>query len=186
MEFISLSNNIPLCYKAITNFPPNTTNRTPHLANTATGIADTGASNHFLRPTDPFDSCAQTSPPILVAQPDGTIMKSTQMGALALPNLPAAARPGHVLPALSHSSLISIGRICDADCTAMFEKTKVTILHNNKEILAGPRDYTTGLWRLPLEQNTVALQCNNVYESSTIAEQMQYLHASALSPVVST
>jgi hypothetical protein len=108
------------------------------------------------------------------------------MGALALPTLPAAARPGHVLPALSHSSLISIGRICDADCTATFEKTKVTIFRNNKAILAGPRVYTTGLWRLPLEQNTVALQCANVYESSTIAKQMQYLYAAAFSPVVST
>eukprot|EP00978_Attheya_sp_CCMP212_P003484 scaffold7201_cov51-Attheya_sp.AAC.1 len=108
------------------------------------------------------------------------------MGALALPTLPPPAHAGHVLPALSHSSLISIGCMCDADCTATFEKNKVTIWHNNQEILAGHRDYTTGLWRLPLEQNTVPLQCNNVYAPNTIAEQMQYLHAAAFSPVILT
>eukprot|EP00978_Attheya_sp_CCMP212_P038146 scaffold185994_cov57-Attheya_sp.AAC.1 len=53
------------------------------------------------------------------------------MGALALPTLPAAARPGHVLPALSHTVHSSQ---LDASVTPIvwpcLKKTKTQRLHN--------------------------------------------------------
>jgi hypothetical protein len=56
--------------------------------------------------------------------------------------LPVAAQEAHTVPGLTHISLISIGTLCDAGCTAEFDHTKVVVKYNNKNILEGKKETT--------------------------------------------
>ena len=171
--------------------------------NTITGIADTGASGHYIRPTDPHHTNGAIKAPILVGLPNGDCLQSTNKECtLALMQLPTTARTAHIIPGLTHSSLISIGTLCDAGCTATFDSTHVKITKNDMTLLTGIREHRTGLWRLPLvdpptlhindhnkitEAPTHKLhQLNSVYSTTTIAALVKFLHAAAFSPVVST
>ena len=166
--------------------------------NTTTAIADTGASGHYLRIQDPYQTHGTTKPSIRVALPNGTTLQSTnQTCTLDLPQLPTNAIDAHILPGLTHSSLISIGKLCDAGCTATFDDQQVLIQKDKQTILHGPRDFRTGLWRIPLtnqptkpsstpSQTTQKQQLNSAYDCTTIAALIKFLHATAFSPVKST
>ena len=154
-------------------------------------IANTGASSHYLRPIDPHNKIEGTKSIIHVGLPNGVTLQSTgDRCQLKLPQLPSAAREAHLLPGLSHSSLLSIGKMCDAGCTALFNKDTVTIHHNGIQILGGTRDTRTGLWRLPLHQPVIDVTpshaINSAYDTDSIPALMQFLHATAFSPVKST
>lgn len=160
-----------------------------------TAIADTGASGHYLRTTDPYDTDGTTKSPILVGLPNGASLRSTNKTCnLALPQLPKPARDAHILPGLTHSSLISIGKLCDAGCTANFDAHKVVIRKENNTLLQGTRDLQTGLWRFPLtntptmQKSTAPLeqQINSAYDFTSIPALIKFLHATAFSPVKST
>ena len=97
-----------------------------------------------------------TKSTITVGLPDRNLLHSTNdLCLLYLPQLPLQARDAHLLPGLSHISLLSIGKLCDAEFTAQFDNNNVTIDHNNKIILHGTRDFRTGLWRIPLSAPTL-------------------------------
>ena len=49
-----------------------------------------------------------------------------------------------------HSSLISIGRLCEFGCMATFENHKVIVSKNRYTIIEGFQDPTNGLWQFPL------------------------------------
>ena len=68
-----------------------------------------------------------------------------------LPAVPAAACRGHVVPGFTNN-LLSLARLCDADCTATITKHAITVYSpDGSPILTAPRD-TTGprLWRAAL------------------------------------
>ena len=158
---------------------------TPPQNNIKMGIADTGASGHYLKPGDPVHISGQRNHTITVGLPNGAHLQSTNEDcALALPQLPLAAQRAHIIPGLSHHSLISIGTMCDSDCTAVFNKHEVNIQHNNQTILTGKRNPLSGLWNIPLETTTP--QINNVYQTKSIPDLIQYLHSAAFSPIAST
>jgi hypothetical protein len=100
----------------------------------------------------------------------------------------------HVIPALTNSSLVSIGQLCDASCKAIFDATQVIITHKNQLIISGQRDKRTGLWQLPLKpievqpmtfENTYHT-CNSAYTMDTMPELIKFLHATAFSPTKAT
>jgi hypothetical protein len=107
---------------------------------------------------------------------------------LNINSLPRAAREAHTIPGLTHSSLISIGKLWDAGCTAEFNHEKVVIKYNNRHILEGPRDTRTGLWRIPMNPTSTkpttnkTQQCNGAYTTQSIPELIKFLHATAFSP----
>jgi hypothetical protein len=135
-----------------------------------TGIADTGASSHYLRTSNPHTTTGNTKPTITVGLPNGAMLQSTTAACqLSLPQLPITAREAHILPGLAHSSLVSIGKLCDAGCEAKFDDQEVVITKNNIDLLRGQRNRFTGLWHIPLtnnEESTITLnmptmECNN-------------------------
>jgi hypothetical protein len=90
---------------------------------------------------------------------------------------------------LTHSSLISIGKLCDAGCTATFRKNNVIITKDETTLLQGQQ-----VWRFLLNNNTqtitdaphTLLQCNSVYQTNNIPALIKFLQAAAFSPVEST
>jgi hypothetical protein len=104
----------------------------------------------------------------------------TQETDLDIPELNAAASKAHVLPGMVNHSLLSVGRLCDEGYIVTFKQDTVTICDSgNSQILSGPLDLNTGLWRINLKRTnnhkpeTIA---NNVYELRNIGDLVHYLH----------
>ena len=120
-------------------------------------IADTGATGHYINPNH-IHTCTQIiptnhGPTVLTA--NGHKMSPTHRVTVPLtPALSAQAQQGHVLRTLSTGSLISIGTLCDDDCTATFSKNQITVTKNGTPIIHGTRNREDGLWYIPLPHNT--------------------------------
>jgi len=92
----------------------------------------------------------------------------------------------HLFPSLGETSLLSIGQLCDAGCTALFTANKVTIKHNNTTILQGSRSpHSQNLWNIPLS-NTPQKALSMVTMPHKAAEIVQFFHAALFSPSIST
>jgi hypothetical protein len=72
---------------------------------------------------------------------------------LDIPKLNAAASKAHVFPGMANHSLLSVLQLCDEGYIVTFKQASVTICNSEKsQILSGPRDLNTGLWRINLKQ----------------------------------
>ena len=56
------------------------------------------------------------------------------------------AQTGNVLKGLKNSSLLSIGKLYDDNCIAIFSKFRLRIYKNGNLLLTGMRNWTDGLW----------------------------------------
>jgi hypothetical protein len=67
------------------------------------------------------------APTLEVECPNGQVIMSNKTTTLAIPNVPETANKARVFETLTSGNLLSIGQMCDSECTALFEKDKVTI-----------------------------------------------------------
>ena len=164
--------------------------------------ADSGASRHYFTMKDKhaLHKLKHLVQGPQVGLPNGTYVSATEAGHLPLhPTLTSLATKTHVFPELTSSSLISIGQLCDDDCTAILNKQDLKIYKNGHMILQGHRNLTDGLWDVHLRGNVnnVHHTINHVTEPTekmniiirrdkTKSELAQYLHACAFSPALST
>ena len=88
-----------------------------HIANAYT---DPGATNSYFRSRDVKNHKTKTTNHINVQHAGGNYMTSSHITTLDLPMLGNKNIIGHVLPQLKSASLLSIGQLCDHDCTAYF------------------------------------------------------------------
>ena len=158
-----------------------------HLANTlipspAMAIADTGTTGHFLREAT-NNAPLIPATPLHVKLPDGHLISSVGTTSINWTGLPCSATQAHVIPKLNPHYLILIGVLCDHDCTATFDKHNVTITCNNYHILHGTH-LPNGLWSLPL--HSPQPQANALIPANTQEDLVQWLHAAAVSPSIST
>jgi hypothetical protein len=121
-----------------------------------------------------------------VRLPNGATMESSHTADLDIPELNAAASKAHVFPGVANHSLLSVGQLCDEGYRVTFQRATVTICNSeHSELLCGPRDETTGLWRINLNQpkkhkpDPVA---NNMYELRNTRALVHYLHKALFSP----
>jgi hypothetical protein len=152
-------------------------------------IPDTGCSGHYIMTSDPVSNLKIALHPLEVTLPNKQIIKSTHTGLLDIPELPITARECHIFPDLGSGSLLSIGLLCDHDVEVLFLKTKVQVFYHGKEILTGRRDYTNGLWTIPMSVPKIKQNpCNAVTTTvtQTVAERVAFYHAALFSPTMST
>jgi DNA-binding transcriptional regulator YbjK len=76
-------------------------------------IADAGATSHFLIKRAPVLNKQITMKPLRINLPDGAQLYSTHTATLDIPWIPPNARKAHIVPGLSHTSLISVKSLCD-------------------------------------------------------------------------
>jgi hypothetical protein len=121
-----------------------------------------------------------------VRLPNGATMESSHTADLDIPELNSDASKAHIFPGMANHSLLSIGQLCDEGYIVTFKQDTVTICDSgNSQILSGPRDLNTGLWRINLKQthnhipHTIA---NNVYELRNTGALVHYLHKALFSP----
>jgi hypothetical protein len=107
-------------------------------------------------------------------------MESYHTADLDTPGLNTAASKAHVSPGMAHHSLLSVGQLCDEGCIVTFQQDTVTICNSdNSKLLSGPRDVTTGLWRISLKQPNKTIpdpKANYVYELRNTGALVHYLH----------
>jgi hypothetical protein len=120
--------------------------------------------------------------------PNGTTIQSSHTYNLLLTDLPHQARQAHILPGLVHNPLISLGQLCDNECSVTFTQDQVTVSRNRKDVMYGSRDPKSSLWRVNLKQKMrpEIVQCNHAHDSNNQKDLINYLHAACFSPVKST
>ena len=185
-----------------------TPNTNPTYKNTMnyTAIADTAATGHYITQECPVVDKRSTNYGVNVTLPDGNSINSTHTALLQLPSqLPINARTAHIFPDLKSGSLISIGQLCDHNCTAIFDATQVKIYYKDAIIMSGARSINTNnLWVLELDDlpnqtttNVVTFADSSVSTTSvgtanslvahdTMSERIAFYHATCFSPVIST
>jgi hypothetical protein len=116
-------------------------------------------------------------------------MESSHTAELDVPELNAAASKSHIFPGMANHSLLSVRQLCDEGYIVTFKNASVTVCNSQKaQILSGPRDLDTGLWRINLKQDKQQLHqsvANNVYELRNTGALVHYLHKALFSPTKS-
>jgi hypothetical protein len=129
---------------------------------------DSGRTGHFLLVNAPCLNKVKSQTPLTVRLPNGATMESSRTADVDIPKLNAAASKAHVSPGMANHSLLSVGQLCDEGYIVTFKQDTVTICDSgNSQILSGPRDLNTGLWRINVRQNNNHKPepiANNVYE----------------------
>ncbi len=134
--------------------------------------------------------------------PNGAAIKASHTTNLPFKALSAKARKADVLPALKQNSLVSVGKLADANYTTIFHpQGEGVTVHKagtfklrvfREPVLQGWRD-ANGLWRLPQDEHkSVTMRdasnetAANAYNLPSIPEAIKYLHAAAGFPVKET
>ena len=123
---------------------------------------DSGATSHFIRFEDTL-SCLNNvesyrGPEVML--PDAGTITPPLKGQLFLSNkLSKQAQTATALSALKSSSLISLGQLCDDNCTVILDNHKLLAIKKDKIILQGRKNYLDGLWNIPIQK--AKLQADN-------------------------
>jgi hypothetical protein len=124
-----------------------------------------------------------------VRLPNGATVESAHNTELDILELNAAACKSHVFPGMSNHSLLPVGQLYEKGYIFTFKQATVTICDpDNSQILSGPRDLSTGLWRINLKQTNSHIPepiANNVYELRNTGALVYYLHKAIFSPTKS-
>jgi hypothetical protein len=146
---------------------------------------DSGCTSHFHLVNAPCLNKVRSRTPLTVRLPNGATMESSHTAELDIPEVNAAASKAHVFPGMAHHYLLSVGQLCDEGYIVTFKQDTVTICNSgNSQILSGPRDVNTGLWRFNLRQTNNHKPepiANNVYELRNKGALFQYLHKALFS-----
>jgi hypothetical protein len=158
----------------------------PLLKPHETAIVDSGCTGHFLLVNASCLNKVKSQNPLTVRLPNGATMDSSHTAALDIPELNAAASIAHNYPGKANHSLLLVGKLCNEGYTVTFKNASVTICDSQEfQILSGPRDLDTGLWRMNLRkdnQQPHQVVANDVYELRNTGALVNYLHKSLLSP----
>jgi hypothetical protein len=150
---------------------------------------ESGCTGHFLLVSAPCLNKVKSQTPLTVRLPNGSTMESSHTAELDIPELNAAASKAHVFPGMVNHSLLSVGKLCDEGYTVTFKNASVTVCNSQKsQILSGPRDLDTGLWRINLKQDNQHVPQpieNNVYKLCNSGALVHYLHKALFSPTKS-
>eukprot|EP00804_Cyclotella_cryptica_P009929 CCRYP_017362-RA/>CCRYP_017362-RA protein AED:0.45 eAED:0.27 QI:0/0/0/0.5/1/1/2/0/554 len=169
-------------------------------------IFDSGATAHFLVDGDHVVNRHPALKPLTIRPPNGKHIVSTHTCNLDLPWLPHSITEAHIVPGLSHSSLISTQKFCDAGCRVTLDQHACRIYYQGTLVLAGTRDDATGLWKVPIHPHrpthtdhqsnhkdsqhasppiTNPHTAMNMYTLPSKQQQLKYMHQVFFSPPIS-
>jgi hypothetical protein len=160
--------------------------RTPPLLEPhETAIVDSRCTSHFLLVNAPCLNKVKYQTHLKVRLTNGATMESSHTADLDIPELNAAASKEHVFPGMANHYLLSIRQLCNKGYKVNFKNATVTVCNSQKsQILSGPRDSDTGLWRINLRQDNQQIHqpvANNVYELHNTGVLVHYLQKALFS-----
>jgi hypothetical protein len=154
-----------------------------------TSIVDSGCTGHFFIVNAPCLNKVKSQTPLTVRLPNGATMESSHTAESNITELNAAASKPHVFPGMSNHSLLSVGKLCNEGYIVTFKNASVTVFNSQKfQILIGPRDLDTGLWRINLRRDSQQVHqtvANNFYELRNTGALVHYLHNALFIPMKS-
>ena len=157
-----------------------------------TAISDTGATGHFLTSNAPVQNKQVTTNPISILLPNGNTLQSTHTCEVAIPGLRPAAKTAHVVPGLSHASLLSTAVFCDAGYTLTYDANACHVRDGPITILTGTRDSNTGLWLIPLTEDKPTAEttphhaAHNVHTITHLTNRVKFMHQAFFCPPIQT
>jgi hypothetical protein len=161
----------------------------PLLKQHETSIVDSGFTGHFLLVNAPCLNKVESRTPLTVRLPNGATMESSHTAELDIHESNTAASRSHVFPGIANHSLLSVGQLCNEGYIVTFKQAIVTICDSGKsQILSGPQDLNTDLWRINLKQHNNHKHepiANNEYELRNTGDLVHYLHKALFSPTKS-
>eukprot|EP00804_Cyclotella_cryptica_P010472 CCRYP_012303-RA/>CCRYP_012303-RA protein AED:0.45 eAED:0.14 QI:0/0/0/0.6/1/1/5/0/1176 len=170
--------------------------RVPTKRPTEFAIMDSGATAHFLVKGAAVKN-KQPTGPLKIKLPNGTVIQSTHTCNLDIPWLPNSITEAHIVPGLSHSSLVATRKFCDAGCQIIFNADECRVSYKGNIVLSGNRDPSSGLWRVPINptktvNNLTKLDLSPTYSQEQYAanlytlpfkqQQVKYVHQAFFSP----
>ena len=110
-------------------------------------------TNHYTQPSAPLQNIqpVKNTEPIYLT--NGDTIRASHTG--ILPNLPSISstnKTAQICPANNNISLISVGKLCDDNCEARFNKNKCTIYKEDQVILTALRCHRTGIHVINLNE----------------------------------
>jgi hypothetical protein len=166
----------------------------------AMGISDSGATGHFLKDDAPVTNKQVARNPIKITLPDGNKIQSTHTCNLDIPWLPDEMTTGHIVPQLSHTSLLATRQFCDNGCEVTFTKKLCKVTIHGETVLEGPRDPQTKLWHLPINPTGTPTAISpsktttshtahiamNAYTMPTKQQALKFMHQILFCPPIPT
>ena len=117
-------------------------------------IADTGASQNYIRVNTPCRNKQLITNVPKVILPDGIIMKDTHRSLLNLnPLLTQSACTYHIFSHIQSGFLIPIGQLCDDGCTATFTATHLNVVKVWLTVPEGNRSTKSSIRQVNLTRN---------------------------------
>ena len=127
----------------------------------------------------PTSSVTPANNPLRVSIPNNDVVQLTHTCTLALPQLPAKSRFGHIIPGSAAYSLLSAVKLYHAGCDVTFTKLDCTVLMRGRVLMTGKKDTKTGLWMLPLFMGMSTISPVAASTISQIASDIQMPIAAA-------
>ena len=150
---------------------------------------DSGASKSYIREQDKavLTNIKSDTSNRQIILPNNEKISINHTGLLnTSKKLGVIGREASIVPGLRSASLLSVGALCDDNCTVHFDKQKVDIIKNNEVILHGKRNKEDGLYELPIKKvETEKLNVIIRLDKSKM-ELANFLHGAMFSPTVST
>ena len=152
-----------------------------------TRIIDTSTSHHNLALGDgnpqKYVHYTTNAPQVMI--PNGANITAHARYNLQLQNVLQQALEADILRSFKHS-LISVGQLCDDNCTTIFSKHQCTIYNkHNQPVITGIRNHTTRLYEQHIPTPN-PYQANVTLPTTNLQEHSKYLHQCAFSPTTRT
>eukprot|EP00957_Ditylum_brightwellii_P002582 198642-Ditylum_brightwellii.AAC.1 len=93
---------------------------------------DSGSTGNYLTKDGHCIKKRQAANPISVKAANGLPTASTYTCDLDLPSIPPEAKDSNVLSDLTSHSLVSVGKLCNNNCNALFKKDKFQVIKDSK------------------------------------------------------
>ena len=166
-------------------------------------ISNSGASANYIHPSYKQYyyniTTVKNGPPVRVA--NGETITATKRVTIPLSTaLSTRAQISHIIPNLRTGNLLSIGKLCDDSCLALFSKDTPQVFNHVQQVLTGYRNHTNVLWDVLIIPTTIENTTPNTHivpfrhpqknsiirQAKTKHDLSKYLHACAFSPNPST
>ena len=150
---------------------------------------DSGATKSYIRKEDEsiLSNVVRDNTQRQIILPNNEKINIERKGLInATSKLGTIAREASIVPQLKSASLLSVGTLCDDNCTVHFDKHKVDIIKNNEIIMQGRRNNKDGLYELPIEKVTTEKVNVIIRLDKDKMELANFLHGAMFSPSVTT
>ena len=116
-----------------------------------TAKADSGCTSHFF-PLVPkiCNSIRKSDNNLNVVLPNNEIITSNVQGLIPIEGVSEKAKTTRLFPNI-RAALISLGQLCDDDCTVTLRKNDMQVFRKDKLILEGSRNHNNGMWEIQLD-----------------------------------